>query len=143
MLEAGDIQVVGFLIQIGAADLLHFELGATNWQPWVVLSLAILALLNYRGVFMTLTVNFWITFIAFLSIIVLFIGVKPWNPGEIPAAQGSAGPTCPMAGSACCGAPFRASGSISASKAPARRRKKCVRRAARCRSAPSPASSRC
>ena len=83
MLEAADIQVVGFLVQIGAADLLGFELGATNWQPWVVLSLAILALLNYRGVFMTLTVNFWITFIAFLSIIVLFIGVKPWNPGEI------------------------------------------------------------
>jgi ethanolamine permease len=83
MLEAADIQVVGFLVQIGAADLLGYELGATNWQPWVVLSLAILALLNYRGVFMTLTVNFWITFIAFLSIIVLFIGVKPWNPGEI------------------------------------------------------------
>ncbi len=83
MLEAADIQVVGFLVQIGAADLLGFDLGATNWQPWVVLSLAILALLNYRGVFMTLTVNFWITFIAFLSIIVLFIGVKPWNPGEI------------------------------------------------------------
>ena len=48
-----------------------------------MLCLAILALLNYRGVFMTLTVNFWITFIAFLSIIVLFIGVEPWNPGKI------------------------------------------------------------
>ncbi|HKP24814.1 MAG TPA: APC family permease [Dongiaceae bacterium] len=83
MLEAADIQVVGFLVQIGAADLLGHELGATNWQPWVVLSLAILALLNYRGVFMTLTVNFWITFIAFLSIVVLFFGVKPWAPGEI------------------------------------------------------------
>lgn len=81
MLEAGDVQVVGFLVQIGAGD---FNLGApAHWEPWVVLSLAILALLNYRGVFMTLTVNFWITFIAFLSIIVLFIGVKPWNPGEI------------------------------------------------------------
>jgi ethanolamine permease len=81
MLEAADVQVVGFLIQIGATDLL----GSTpdDWQPWVVLCLAVLVLLNYRGVFMTLTVNFWITFIAFLSIIVLFIGVKPWNPGEI------------------------------------------------------------
>src|SRR4029453_1262881 len=78
MLEAADIQGVGFLVQIGAADLLGFDLGARNWQPWGVLSLAILALLNYRGVVMTLTVNFWITFIAFLSIIVLFIGVKPW-----------------------------------------------------------------
>jgi len=81
MLEAGDVQVVGFLIQIGAGDLLGSA--PANWQPWVVLSLAVLALLNYRGVFMTLTVNFWITFIAFLSIIVLFIGVEPWNPGKI------------------------------------------------------------
>jgi ethanolamine permease len=81
MLEAGDVQVVGFLVQIGATDLLGAA--PAHWEPWVVLSLAILALLNYRGVFMTLTVNFWITFIAFLSIIVLFIGVKPWNPGEI------------------------------------------------------------
>jgi ethanolamine permease len=81
MLEAGDVQVVGFLVQIGAGDLLGSA--PTNWQPWVVLSLMILAWLNYRGVFMTLTVNFWITFIAFLSIIVLFVGVEPWNPGKI------------------------------------------------------------
>src|SRR5215469_11157360 len=81
MLEAGDVQVVGFLVQIGAGD---FNLGApAHWEPWVVLSLAILAILNYRGVFMTLTVNFWITFIAFLSIIALFVGVQPWNPGKI------------------------------------------------------------
>jgi ethanolamine permease len=81
MLEAGDVQVVGFLVQIGAGD---FNLGApAHWQPWVVLSLMILAWLNYRGVFMTLTINFWITFIAFLSIIVMFIGVEPWNPGKI------------------------------------------------------------
>src|ERR1700741_1075969 len=81
MLEAGDVQVVGFLVQIGATDLLGTA--PAHWEPWVVLSLAILALLNYRGVFMTLTVNFWITFIAFLSIVVLFFGVKPWAPGEI------------------------------------------------------------
>jgi ethanolamine permease len=81
MLEAGDVQVVGYLVQIGAGDLLGSA--PTDWKPWVVLSLMILALLNYRGVFMTLTVNFWITFIAFLSIIVLFVGVKPWAPGEI------------------------------------------------------------
>jgi hypothetical protein len=43
----------------------------------------ILAWLNYRGVFMTLTVNFWITFIAFLSIIVLFIGRRTVDPGKI------------------------------------------------------------
>ena len=45
-----------------------------------MLSLAILALLNYRGVFMTLTVNFVITAAAFISIIILFIGLKPWDP---------------------------------------------------------------
>jgi ethanolamine permease len=81
MLEAGDVQVVGYLVQIGAGDLMGSA--PANWQPWVLLSLMILAWLNYRGVFMTLTVNFWITFIAFLSIIVLFIGVEPWNPGKI------------------------------------------------------------
>ena len=81
MLEAADVQVVGFLVQIGGGDLLGSA--PTHWEPWVVLSLAILALLNYRGVFMTLTVNFWITFIAFVSIIVLFIGVQPWDPGKI------------------------------------------------------------
>ena len=79
MLEAGDIQVAGMLIQIGIG-----ELGSTvNWVPFTVLSLAILAWLNYRGVFMTLTVNFVITAAAFLTIIILFIGLKPWNPHEI------------------------------------------------------------
>ena len=53
------------------------------WEPFTVLSLAILAWLNYRGVFMTLTVNFVITAAAFLSIIILFIGVQPWNPGAV------------------------------------------------------------
>src|SRR6201987_1075527 len=39
MLEAGDVQVVGFLVQIGAGD---FNMGApAHWEPWVVLSLAI------------------------------------------------------------------------------------------------------
>jgi ethanolamine permease len=81
MLEAGDVQVAGYLIQIGAGDLLGHA--PTHWEPWCVLSLAILAFLNYRGVFMTLTVNFWITAIAFLSIIVLFIGLEPWSPGKV------------------------------------------------------------
>src|SRR5882724_1545292 len=79
MLEAGDIQVAGQLIQIGIG-----ELGSTvDWVPFTVLSLAILAWLNYRGVFMTLTVNFVITAAAFLTIIILFIGLKPWNLHEI------------------------------------------------------------
>ena len=79
MLEAGDIQVVGYLVQIGVGELGY----AVDWKPWVVLALALLALLNYRGVFMTLTINFIITAAAFLSIIILFVGVQPWNPGAI------------------------------------------------------------
>ncbi len=81
MLEAGDVQVAGFLIQIGATDLLPSA--PLHWEPWTVLCVAVLAFLNYRGVFMTLTVNFWITAIAFLSIIVLFVGLEPWHPGRI------------------------------------------------------------
>src|SRR5262245_29253851 len=79
MLNAADIQVAGQLIQIGAKELGH----DIPWEPFTVLSLAILTLLNYRGVFMTLTVNFFITAAAFLSIIILFVGVKPWAPHEI------------------------------------------------------------
>ncbi|MBX6320335.1 MAG: APC family permease [Rhodospirillaceae bacterium] len=81
MLESGDVQVVGVLIQMGATDLLPSA--PTHWEPWTVLCVAVLAFLNYRGVFMTLTVNFWITATAFLSIVVLFIGLEPWHPGKI------------------------------------------------------------
>ena len=79
MLEAGDILVAGQLVQIGAQQLGH----DIPWQPFTILCLAILTLLNYRGVFATLTVNFVITAAAFLTIIILFIGVKPWAPSEV------------------------------------------------------------
>ena len=79
MLEAGDIQVAGQLLQIGAHELGH----EIPWQPFTVLTLALLAWLNYRGVFMTLTINFVITAAAFLSIIILFVGVQPWHPQAI------------------------------------------------------------
>ncbi len=79
MLEAADIQVAGQLIQIGAGELGH----EIPWEPFTILCLAVLAWLNYRGVFMTLTVNFVITAAAFLSIIILFVGVEPWNPGAV------------------------------------------------------------
>lgn len=79
MLEAGDVLVAGQLIQIGAAELGY----DVAFEPFTVLILAVLAWLNYRGVFMTLTVNFIITAAAFLSILVLFIGVEPWNPGAV------------------------------------------------------------
>jgi ethanolamine permease len=79
MLNASDIQVAGQLIQLGAQQ---FKI-AIPWQPFTILFLAILTLLNYRGVFATLTVNFVITAAAFLTIIVLFIGVQPWNPTAV------------------------------------------------------------
>jgi ethanolamine permease len=125
MLEAGDIQVAGQLLQIGAAELGH----DIPWEPFTILTLAILAWLNYRGVFMTLTVNFVITAAAFLSIIILLIGVQPWNTG-------AGAVICPMAGSACWPRCISASGTIWASRAPARRRRKCARPAARFPSAP-------
>lgn len=83
MLEAADVQVVGQLVQIGigrvdpeGAAVLHSEW----WWSFTVLSLMFLAWLNYRGVLMTLTVNFIITAAAFASIIILFFGVQGWNP---------------------------------------------------------------
>jgi ethanolamine permease len=40
----------------------------------------VLAFLNYRGVLATLSINFVITAIAFVAILVLFIGVEGWSP---------------------------------------------------------------
>jgi len=79
MLEAGDVQVAGQLIQIGAQNFGY----TIPWQPFTVLCLMALAFINYRGVFMTLTVNFVITAAAFASIIILLIGTQPWNPGAV------------------------------------------------------------
>jgi ethanolamine permease len=88
MLEAGDVQVAGQLVQIGVArvapDAGADVLSSTHfWWAFTILSLMFLAWLNYRGVFMTLTVNFIITAAAFFSIIILFIGTQfasVWNP---------------------------------------------------------------
>ncbi|WP_119460949.1 APC family permease [Rhodospirillaceae bacterium SYSU D60014] len=85
MLEAADALVTGDLIAIAAAQFGHPGLDP---RPFVVLTIALLALLNYRGVFMTLSVNFVITAAAFTSIVILFIGVQPWNPGAVLQHQG-------------------------------------------------------
>ena len=42
-----------------------------------------LAWLNYRGVLMTLNVNFVITALAYLSILILFFSVQPWSQGAV------------------------------------------------------------
>lgn len=80
MLEAADALVVGDLMHAGATV---FGYTMLNPKPFVVLTIAFLAWLNYRGVFMTLTLNFVITFIAFVAIIVLFFAVDPTHDGAV------------------------------------------------------------
>ena len=80
MLEAADALVVGDLMKAGAEALGHVGL---DTKPFVVLTIAFLAWLNYRGVLMTLSLNFVIVFIAFLAILVLFISVDPTHPGNV------------------------------------------------------------
>lgn len=80
MLEAADALVVG--------DLLHQVAGQFGYamldpKPFVVLTIAVLAWLNYRGIFATLSINFVITAVAFLTIVVLFFALKPWDPTAV------------------------------------------------------------
>ena len=78
MLEAADALVVGDLLHAVAA-----QYGAElDPKPFVVLTIAFLAWLNYRGVFMTLTVNFVITAFAVLAILVLFFSTTGIAGGE-------------------------------------------------------------
>lgn len=85
MLCAADALVVGDLMHSGAAVMGYADL---DTRPFVVLTVAFLAWLNYRGVFMTLTINLVITFLAFMSLVVLFIAVNPLAQGEILQHQG-------------------------------------------------------
>lgn len=80
MLAAANALVVGDLVKVLAEQMGYADLDP---RPFIVLIIAGLAFLNYRGVFMTLSLNFIITAAAFLSILVLFVGVKPWAPGEV------------------------------------------------------------
>jgi ethanolamine permease len=80
MLEAADALVTGDLIARVAAEMGHDGL---NPRAFVVLTIVCLAWLNYRGVFMTLTLNFVITAAACVSILILFVAVQPWNPGTV------------------------------------------------------------
>ncbi|MCG6877647.1 MAG: APC family permease [Deltaproteobacteria bacterium] len=78
MLEAADALVVGDLMVEAARD---FGITDLDPKPFVVFTIAILAWLNYRGVYMTLTINFVITAIAFIAIFVLFFAAQGWSPG--------------------------------------------------------------
>ena len=80
MLCAADALVVGDLMKSGAGVLGFADL---DTKPFVVLTVAFLAWLNYRGVFVTLTLNLVITFLAFMSLIVLFFAVDPMHQGAV------------------------------------------------------------
>lgn len=77
MLEVSDSILVGDLMVTVAATE-----GLTR-HAFVVLTIVVLAWLNYRGVLMTLNVNFVITALAYLSIVILFFSVQPWSQGVV------------------------------------------------------------
>jgi len=81
MLEAADAIVVGDLVKSMAADFggASPEEADKLARPFVTLSVMVLALLNYRGVFMTLSVNIVITAFAFFAILLLLLNVGPWS----------------------------------------------------------------
>ena len=78
MLEAADANVMSYLATTVASQL-GYE-GSVNQYAFIVLAVMVLAFLNYRGVLATLSVNFVITAIAFVAIIVLFFGVRGFDP---------------------------------------------------------------
>lgn len=77
MLEVSDSILVGDLMVTVAATE-----GLTR-HAFVVLTIVLFAWLNYRGVLMTLNVNFIITALAYLSIVILFFSVQPWSQGAV------------------------------------------------------------
>ena len=85
MLCAANALVVGDLMVSGAAVMGFADLDP---KPFVVLTVAFLAWLNYRGVFMTLTINLVITFLAFMALVVLFFAVDPLNQGAVLQHKG-------------------------------------------------------
>ena len=76
MLEAGNAITIGFLVDTVANMAGH---SGIDQRPFIILSIMFLAWLNYRGVLATLNFNLVITAIAFIAIILLFLGVMPWS----------------------------------------------------------------
>jgi ethanolamine permease len=72
MLEAADALVVGEILQS-----LHPDISAL---PFIILSLLLLAYVNYHGAHGSLTLNFVITAIAFVSVILLLISTNFYDP---------------------------------------------------------------
>jgi ethanolamine permease len=78
MLEAADANVMSYLANTVATRLGYT--GTVNQYAFIVLAVMVLAFLNYRGVLATLSINFVITAIAFVAILVLFVGSRGWEP---------------------------------------------------------------
>ena len=72
MLAAGDVIVVG--------QLLNSVLPGIQVLPFTILTLLLLAFINYRGAKATLTLNFFITAVAFICIMILLFATSFWDP---------------------------------------------------------------
>ncbi len=72
MLEAADALVVG--------QILHGLNPDFHPLPYIILSLMALAYVNYRGAHATLTLNFVITAVAFISVIILLFSTNFYDP---------------------------------------------------------------
>jgi ethanolamine permease len=79
MLEVSNAILIADTIKSYAGE------GFTDWyyRGAIATVIVVLAALNYRGVLMTLNVNFVITAIAYLAIIILFFAVQPWSQGTV------------------------------------------------------------
>ncbi len=99
----------------------------------MVLTVVALAFLNYRGVLATLTLNLVITAAAFAAIVVLFVAAQPWAPGAVLQHESLfvGLPYGSLASSRRC---ISACGSISASRARPRPRRRSAPPPARCHS---------
>jgi len=74
MLEAADALVVGEILKTLSPDV--------QALPYVILSLLVLTYINYRGVYETLTLNFVITAIAFVTIFILLFSTRFYSETE-------------------------------------------------------------
>ncbi|MCZ8542927.1 APC family permease [Mesorhizobium qingshengii] len=77
MLEVSDAILLGDTIVAKAG------VEGLNHNAFIAATIVVLAWLNYRGVLMTLNVNFVITAIAYISIVILFFSVSPWTQGAV------------------------------------------------------------
>ncbi len=74
MLEAADAIVIG--------QIMHKASPQLNASAFVVLTVAVMSWLNYRGIYASLTFQFVITAIAAVTIVLLLVGGVFWSSGS-------------------------------------------------------------